>query len=247
MSRIREGGNGRRRAVAAALAAFATVTVLGGCAEAGEESVGPGGAPTAAATVAPEAVEVVGRIPGTGALVAVVAAGDEVVAYVCNGDTLGERFFGTRNGDRAVLRAGDGSTVALTFVGGAVSGRFTRSGGDVPVSFTTEPATGDAGLYLADGVVDGHTYGAGWIVLGDGTQTGTAVRDGETRTAPRLVRGAPRKPPPTTTATKPTRVTEAPAGGLPPDLRERARKIEPVSSDVRLARLCSADPKRCKG
>lgn len=242
---------GRRPAIAARLilmAPLVAAAALTGCTTAPASPSAPAAAVSTPAAVVPTAgLESVGRLSGTDALVAVVSDGDEVVAYVCDGPAaLGERFFGTLDGGRAVLRSTGGAELDLTVVEGTATGTFTAAGG-TPVAFTTAPATGDAGLYFADGIEDGVVYGAGWIVLADGTQTGTETRDHrDRRTAPvldrervEIVRGT--RPPTSSAAAKPTK-PRSPADGR---IKKRvpARVID--MAGVEHARICSVDPARC--
>ncbi|MDN5861426.1 MAG: hypothetical protein L0H84_22720, partial [Pseudonocardia sp.] len=117
---------------------------------------------------------------------------------------------------------------------------FTAAGG-TPTAFTTTAVSGAAGLFFADGIVDGEVYGAGWIVLADGSQTGTETRDRrESRLAPRLERKVIEnigdKRPPTTTTAPPSDAD----GQVRP---ARARLIDRTA--LAGARLCAADPARC--
>jgi hypothetical protein len=238
---------GRRPASAARLilmVPLVAAAALTGCTTAPAPPSTPAAAVSAPAAAVPTAgLESVGRLSGTDALVAVVSDGDEVVAYVCDGPAaLGERFFGILDGGRAVLRSDGGAELDLTVVDGTATGTFTAAGG-IPVAFTTAPTTGDAGLYFADGIEDGRVYGAGWIVLADGTQTGTETRDRRSRrTAPKLDRDRLEKirvtrPPTSSAAAQPTKPRPTAGERVP------ARVIS--RTDVALARLCSIDPARC--
>ncbi|MBW0093391.1 hypothetical protein I4I73_29515 [Pseudonocardia sp. KRD-184] len=223
--------------------------VLTGCGAATPPTTSPAAVPNPAAVPGPAAtasvsgVESVGRVTGTDTLVAVVTDGARVVAYVCDGPAgLGERFFGTLDGDRAVLRSERGAELGLTVADGGAAGSFTAAGG-TPAAFTTTAVSRDAGLFFADGIVDGQVYGAGWIVLADGTQTGTETRNRrESRLAPRLERKAVeivgRTRPPTTTA------ASRPDTGGGRENPARARLIDRTA--LAGARLCATDPARCE-
>jgi hypothetical protein len=52
--------------------------------------------------------------------------------------------------------------------------------------FTTTLATGDAGLYRAEAIVEGRDYIGGWIVLNDGRQRGAIVFSGQVLENPML-------------------------------------------------------------
>jgi hypothetical protein len=238
---------GRRHASAARLilmVPLVAAAALTGCTTAPAPPSTPAAAVSAPATAVPTAgLESVGRLPGTDALVAVVSDGHEVVAYVCDGPAaLGERFFGTLEGGRAALRSAGGAELDVSVVDGTATGTFTAAAaGATPVAFTTAPATGEAGLYFADGIVDGGVYGAGWIVLADGAQTGTETRDRRARrTAPkldpdRLEKIRVTRPPTSSAAAQPTKPRRT------ADVRVRVIN----RADVVTARLCSSDPARC--
>ncbi|GAA4902184.1 hypothetical protein EV188_10927 [Actinomycetospora succinea] len=150
-----------------------------------------GGTLAVADPFAAPTLDSVGRVDGSAALIAVVAQDDQVVAYVCDGPAgLGERFAGPADGDHAELRSPRGATLRVDLRDGASQGTFTAAGG-VPQHFATVPATGTAGWYAAQGPTGGG-YTAGWVELGDGTQTGTLRRtggsDGTSESAPRAAR-----------------------------------------------------------
>jgi hypothetical protein len=141
---------------------------------------GPGAAP---------AVDSVGHISGSTALVAVVADGDTVSAYVCDGPNgTGERFTGALDADRhADLHSVGGAQLSVDVGAATAQGVFVPAGGQ-PQQFSTEAATSpDAGLFLADGTTPEGAYSAGWVLLNDGTQNG-ALREkfGKPKRAPRL-------------------------------------------------------------
>jgi hypothetical protein len=165
-------------------------------------------------------VDSVGRLAGSAGLVAVVSSGDDVTAYVCDGPGgLGERFRGHLDGDVAELRSPGGATLALRVAGDGATGTFTPAGGS-PQAFTTTASTGDAGFYTAAGKTADGTFAAGWVVLPDGTQTGSARAGGK-----RLVAGKIRFRhrdhnghnggivPPTTTVELPAEIEPGPVGG----------------------------------
>ncbi|HXV93055.1 MAG TPA: hypothetical protein VD813_07140 [Pseudonocardia sp.] len=231
----------------ALVAPVVLAAALSGCA--GPPDPGPPAAAVAepAAAAYGRTVESVGRVSGTDALVGVVVQGDEVVAYVCDGPAaLGERFFGTLDGDRAVLTSAGGARLELTLSGATATGTFTPAGGE-PAPFTAEPGGAGAGVYFADGIERGAAVHAGWIVLPDGTQTGTLTRAGQKTTAPavdpkrvRSRRPAPAPAPTTTTAAAPTADP-----GLKRVEAEPARLRRVADDPAIVARLCSTRPDRC--
>lgn len=165
---------------------------------------------------------------------------------MCGGDAaIGERFFGSLDGGRAALCSDGAVGLDLTVGDGGANGTFSAAGG-TPTGFSTASATGAAGLYFADGIVDGEVYGAGWIALADGTQTGTQTRDRrDHRAAPSLngsrvvvVRSTR---PPTTLTPQPT--TPRLEGGVDLESHVPVRVVD--QAGFARARLCAPEPARC--
>ncbi len=122
----------------------------------------------------------VGKVSGSDAYVAVVAAGKEVLAFVCDGDrlvkrrgTMAEWFAGPRSGNRLELVSENGARLEASLGARRAAGKVTPAKG-ATLTFEARPATGDAGLYRAQGLIEGRDVLAGWIVLGDGTFHGSS-------------------------------------------------------------------------
>jgi hypothetical protein len=175
------GTTPRRRTVV--LGVLAALAVLGGglgalAASHPENAPPPGGsvAPVASVTAAGK-LDSVGRIDGSTALVAVLADGDQVSAYVCDGDAAtGERFSGTLLGDRAVLHSNGGAQLTVDVTDGGAAGTFTPAGTIAALPYRTIPSTGTAGWYAADAAAADGLVTANWVVLSDGTQTGVEAQ-----------------------------------------------------------------------
>ena len=164
----RTAPRGRRTVLLLVAALAVLVGILG--AACGAQGGRPGDTPSGAP---PRLVDSVGHIDGSTALVAVLARGDEVTAYVCDGDTTtGERFSGALLGDRAVLHSASGAQLTVDVTGGSATGIFTPAGATAGQAFATVPSTGPAGWYAAEAVAADGPVSANWIVLADGTQTG---------------------------------------------------------------------------
>lgn len=134
----------------------------GGGATAGHHGVRP---------AAPRLETFVGRLDGTDAFVAVETVdGREVRAYVCDGAAMIHWLDGSLTGDRVDAAARDGAgTLSATRRGDGFTGSVLGH------SFTLTRAAFPAGLYRAAdprGVIEGS-----WIVLADGSQRGSAVKD----------------------------------------------------------------------
>lgn len=116
---------------------------------AGPERVGAGAAAT-----------YVGRVAGSDANIALLVDGERLSGYVCDDDGAIGVWFEDRSLERGraqLARRGGGEAI-----GGAVIGPRSASG-EIEVdgqrlSYTAEPATGDAGLYR---IVDGRAGRAG--------------------------------------------------------------------------------------
>ena len=155
----------RRTTLLVVLAVFAVLAAVLGTVSATMKPAPPG-AP-------PRLVDSVGRVDGSTALVAVLAQGDQVSAYVCDGDTTtGERFSGTLLGDRAVLHSDAGAQLTVDVTDGGATGTFTPAGAIAALPYRTTPSTGQAGWYTAEATAPDGPVAANWVVLADGTQTG---------------------------------------------------------------------------
>lgn len=96
----------------------------------------------------------------------------EVTVYLCD-DVVSIILDGELEDDEATL-SGDDAEVSLELVDNEITGTVTLTDGE-PASFTAEPATDDAGVYVAQmDVEDGEIIGR-WIVLEDGQQRGVTT------------------------------------------------------------------------
>lgn len=113
-------------------------------------------------------------VEGSDALVGVVVDQDDdkVLAYVCDGKSLGTWFAGAPNDDGTLtVTAADGARLTGRITGGELSGTVTLPGA-TPRPFTAPAVSAPAGLYRAKGEVRGQAAVGGWIVLADGSQRG---------------------------------------------------------------------------
>lgn len=183
----RSGRAYRRWAVLICSVVLAVVAAACGGEENGEEaSAGEGRLPERLVSTIP-APRSGGQAPGTyvattdgstGAYLAVVAQGDEVVAYVCDGETVGEPLAGSLSGGRFDL-SDNGLRVNGTLQGDVVRGELTlpRSG---PVAFTARPAVeGTTGLYRAVTPVDGDQVVTWWVQTEQGIKGTRQDRTGQ--------------------------------------------------------------------
>ncbi|MCI0397049.1 MAG: hypothetical protein L0322_19195 [Chloroflexi bacterium] len=132
----------------------------------------------------------VGRVDGSELFVAITTDEEgNVLAYAC--DNQADSWFrGTVAGDTIDLTSQDGARLQATLGEETASGTFTPAGGQ-PLTFNATPATGNAGLYRAEGQADGDDHVAGWIVLANGEQRGVIqnLRTGAEQPLPALVSG----------------------------------------------------------
>jgi hypothetical protein len=100
-----------------------------------------------------------------------VSEPQRVLVYVCDGQHA-EYLAGEVDSGGATLH-GQVLDVELALGDDAVSGTVIPHG-DEPLPFSAEPATGEAGLYVAAFDHDGYDYRPVWVVLPDGSQRGGA-------------------------------------------------------------------------
>lgn len=134
---------------------------------------------TAARTLSAGTHTYVGAVAGTGALMGVVVDGSRVLAYACDGmpaDPVGTTptvetwFNGTSSGGIVDVKQPNGR-LQLQLTDTTMQGTLTLADGrDLRV--TGGSVTGAAGLYRAEGTVNGARVLAGWIVAADGQQRG---------------------------------------------------------------------------
>lgn len=163
----------RRSSLVVLALALAT---LAGC------SSGGSGAPPVAS-----ARSYVGTAQGTAALVAVVADGSHVLAYVCDGvpaepagpaPTILAWFNGASDG-RAVDVTQAGARLQLRLTDSDMAGTVTLADGR-QLAVAGRTASGDAGLYRAEATGNGTTAVAGWILTSDSLQRGGVSGEGTT-------------------------------------------------------------------
>jgi hypothetical protein len=236
------GTTPRRRTVV--LGALAALAVLGGglgalAASHPENAPPPGGSVASVASAASAGpLDSVGRIDGSTALVAVLADGGQVSAYVCDGDTItGERFSGTALLGRAVLHSAGGAQLTVDLADGGATGTFTPAGATAALPFRTVPSTGEAGWYTAEA----PDVAANWVVLADGTQTGVSSTPKHKHRGHHL-RPKPHKP----SGVSPTVAPEKPSGVSPTAEPEQALVNEFPDCTTVISRICvsrgAADP-----
>lgn len=124
----------------------------------------------------------VGQVSGSGDLIGIVLDGEQITAYICDGtdSAVGQWgwFLGDRTGAHVDLVSTNGHELQIDFDAYAVpSGQLlTRDGTAHP--FTTEPATGTAGIWRAQGLVNGVPLLAGWVILNNGDERGAGITEG---------------------------------------------------------------------
>ena len=118
-----------------------------------------------------------GTLNGTDAYLSIASNGKEILAYVCDGQTLAQ-WFKAKRGDRGVnltkgtldVTAKDAHLVAKLGIRGG-SGTVTLADG-TRHAFSIARRSGDAGLYRSEETIDGVKTVGGWIVLADGRLRG---------------------------------------------------------------------------
>jgi hypothetical protein len=127
----------------------------------------PAATPAAAAPVVAQKAYA-GRTAGREMTIAVAVKDGRAVAYICDGKKVEAWLQGTLSGSELTLRGT--ATVTGTVDAGKVTGSITVNGRSYP--FTAAAVTAPAGLYQGRADVKGVATKIGWIVLGDGSQTG---------------------------------------------------------------------------
>ena len=125
---------------------------------------------SARGVAASKAVTYVGLVPGLDASLAVVVEHDGAFAYLCDGAAVSEWFRGPVTKGAITLESPDGSRLAAARDGSRLIG-FVFTGGE-RAKFSLKRASGDAGLFRAEQVIDGVGYAAGWVVQPDGSTLG---------------------------------------------------------------------------
>lgn len=185
---------------------------------AGASSPGGSGPPTEARTTTHA-----GRVEGSDAYVAVRRLGEDVIAYVCDGDGIVAWFRGRAAGGRVSLTNARGAVLEASFGEAGFVGDVQLAGRRL--SFSAEPVQAPAGLYRSEEQLGDTRRVGGWIVLPDGTQRGAVQTGTQTAPAPPLdattatatvggttVQAAAANPTPPSTAAPAGVTTTAPAG-----------------------------------
>lgn len=144
--------------------------------------VGCGSAGTAAQ---PLKGNFVGTVPGSNALLALTTSEGKADAYLCDSQALADWFRGAVYNGAFAATAKDGAQLQATVAPAGVDGTLTLPGGQ-PLAFHLVPATGDAGLYVAQQQINGTPYVGGWILLPDGEQRGSVTSPKDVVATPAL-------------------------------------------------------------
>jgi hypothetical protein len=136
---------------------------------------------TAPASPASAVATFAGPLPGTDALVYLLAEGSTVNGYVCDGNEgkgdLSEWFAAASSNGTFTTTSKNGVKVTGSVAGDQVVGTVTLADGSAH-AFTIPAVTSPAGLYRGRTKdAAGHDILGGWIVLPDGTQRGYIEQD----------------------------------------------------------------------
>jgi len=157
----------------------------------------------------------VGTVEGTDASIAIVVGKTSAFGYICDGEQTTHWLRGAVDGDEITLVAGTGATVNAVVDGDTLEGTVLlpdpssteladRLATLTPHAFTATKASGEAGLFREERIVDGIEYTAGWVQLADGDVKGqvTVARtptDTTATTAPPTTQPPVTQPPVTPT------------------------------------------------
>lgn len=132
----------------------------------------PGSSPSQAAQSQTE--NYVGPLANSSAWIGLVVDRQQgkVLAYVCDGKTVGDWFFGTLQSSGTFdLSSTAGTHLHGTVTQSQVQGAFTPNGSQ-SLTYTAAPATDEEGIYRLDQTVDGIHYIWGWVVGANGFVVG---------------------------------------------------------------------------
>lgn len=121
-----------------------------------------------------------GEIEGTDVFVGIASNGHEVMAYICDGDTISQWFHGEEGIDNLDLNAGTadlsagGARFQAQLTQETATGTVTLADGQT-FNFTAGRASGDAGLYRLEETVNNEQLITGWVVLPSGELRGVQV------------------------------------------------------------------------
>lgn len=121
----------------------------------------------------------VGKVTGSNALIGFASNGSELLAYICDGESISQWFYGKAGVDNLDLVAG---TLELNANGNSLQANLSRTlvTGSVKIGaralrFQAMRATGDAGLYRAEETINNETLISGWVVLRSGELRGAQL------------------------------------------------------------------------
>jgi hypothetical protein len=140
--------------------------------------------PTANPPVTSLNVTWAGKVVGGKASVAIVAKGNQAIAYACDGRKLEAWLKGTATAGKLSLTGANGASLTGTFGNGRAKGTLVADGRQW--TFDVGAVKKPSGLYRATNNVRNARLVGGWIVLADGTQVGVVSIGGVPNAAPPL-------------------------------------------------------------
>jgi hypothetical protein len=122
----------------------------------------------------------VGQVAGTDAYIGIVENGDQMLAYVCDGNGISRWFKGGYSQALASTLTSGGQTLVVQSTPLGLQGTVDVDG--VPKTFTARqvPQGSEAGLYRVDVPIDDQAIVGGWVVLEDQTRRGLVSLGGTT-------------------------------------------------------------------
>jgi serine/threonine-protein kinase len=125
-----------------------------------------------------------GQVAGDGGAIAIAVKNGVAIAYLCDGRRIEAWLHGMAAGGVLSLTGTGGARLDGTFGNGTASGRVTASGRTW--TFTAPAVRKPSGLYRATARVRNARVVGGWIVWGNGRQTGVLTVNDEPQSAPPL-------------------------------------------------------------
>jgi hypothetical protein len=151
-------------------------------------SATPASSPTPSPPPAPPPAKVnatwAGQVDGGGAAIAIAVKDGVAIAYLCDGRRIEAWLQGTAAAGVLSLTGKGGASLTGTFGNGKATGTVRVSGRTW--KFTAPAVKPPSGLYRATAQVRNAQVVGGWIVYGNGRQTGVLLVDDEPEPAPAL-------------------------------------------------------------
>jgi hypothetical protein len=126
-------------------------------------------------------------VAGKTPFLAVVTSQDKAIAYLCDGESVAQWYRGVvlAGGMFEARSTSQKTRITAQITGRSVVGAITLEDGQV-LSFRAKAASGNAGLFRSDDMIENQRWLGGWVVLTNGDQRGAVIGMGSTRPGRKL-------------------------------------------------------------